>query len=153
MHNSWSGSCLVHCPLIFNVTCPCRCGTGMTERSRAQAGSDGVCWSCPTCKTTKSIRAGSFFSKSKLTLKQWMIGVLWWSREYPVSMFYEEAEVSEHPAIDIYQWLRQVCSTTLQQTPIVLGGTGVIVQIDESQFRHKPKVRKKYCMLMYQINY
>ena len=28
----------------------------MIEHKRAQAGSDGVCWSCPRCKTTKSIR-------------------------------------------------------------------------------------------------
>ena len=27
------------------------------------------------------------------------------------------------------------------QTPIILGGSGVVVEIDESLFRHKPKVR------------
>ena len=40
----------------------------------------------------------------------------------------------------MYRWLREVCSTKLLQTPIVLGGRGVIVQIDESLFRHKVKV-------------
>ena len=25
-----------------------------------------------------------FFYKSKITLKQWFIAILWWSREYPV---------------------------------------------------------------------
>ena len=45
-------------------------------------------------------------------------------------------------AIDIYQWLREVCSTKLLSSPIVLGGPGVVVQIDESLFRHKPKVNK-----------
>ena len=33
-----------------------------------------------------------------------------------------------------------VCSTKSLQLPITLGGPGVIVQIDESQFKHKPKV-------------
>jgi hypothetical protein len=33
-----------------------------------------------------------------------------------------------------------VCSTKLLQTPIVLGGRGIVVQIDESLFRHKVKV-------------
>ena len=46
-----------------------------------------------------------------------------------------------HCSIDIYQWLREVCSNKLLQSPIILGGPGVVVQIDESQFRHKPKVK------------
>jgi len=53
----------------------------------------------------------------------------------------EEAEVDRHTAIDIYQWLREVCSTKLLSNPIILGGPGVVVQIDESLFRHKPKVK------------
>ena len=112
----------------------------MHERTRAQAGSDGICWYCTTCKTTKSIRYNSFFSKSKLTLQQWFIAILWWSREYPVTEMAMEAEIRQATACDIYQWLREVCSTNLLATPIQLGGPGVIVQIDESLFRHKPKV-------------
>ena len=52
-----------------------RCRGNMNQRARAQAGSDGVCWYCPSCKTTKSIRDGSFFSKSKLTLQKWMLAI------------------------------------------------------------------------------
>ena len=53
----------------------------------------------------------------------------------------EEAEVQEKIAIDVYQWLREVCSTRLiTDGPIVLGGPGSTVQIDESLFQHKPKV-------------
>ena len=112
----------------------------MRERPRAQAGTDGISWWCPTCKTTKSIRAGNFFSKSKLSLQKWMVAILWWSREYPVTLMAQEAEIGENTACDIYQWLREVCSTELLGTPIILGGPGVIVHIDESQFKHKPKV-------------
>ena len=53
-------------------------------------------------------------------------------------------EISRPAAIDAYQWLREVCSTTLLQTPIMLGGAGCIVQIDESLFQHKPKVDEKF---------
>ena len=73
----------------------------MVERKRIQAESDGVCWSFPRCKTTKSIQHGSFLSKSKLSPHQWMIGLLWWAKEYPVTAFAEEAGISGHTAVDI----------------------------------------------------
>ena len=64
----------------------------------------------------------------------------WLSREYPVTDAAKIAEVDVNTAVDVYRWLREVCSTKLLQTPIVLGGPGIVVQINESQFRHKPKV-------------
>ena len=112
----------------------------MRERKRCDI-TDGVCWYCSTCKTTKSIRESSFFEKSRLSLQKWMLVMYWWARQYPVSDCKDEAEIAEHTAIDMYQWLREVCSTRLlRDPPIVLGGEGVIVEIDESLFRHKPKV-------------
>ena len=80
----------------------------MAERVRPQAGSDGIsyAWWCRTCKTTKSVRKGSFFSKSKLTLQKWLIAILWWTRQYPVTQMTIEAEIGEDTACDIYQWLR-----------------------------------------------
>ena len=119
----------------------------MTERRRSSAGSDGVCWNCPQCKTTRSIRYDSFFSKSKITLKQWLIAIFWWSREYPVTDMAMETEIRAATGCDIYQWLREVCSTNLIARPIRLGGPGVIVQIDESLFRHKPKVNAIHPLL------
>ena len=62
-------------------------------------------------------------------------------REYPVTDAAEEARVGRDTAIDAYQWFREVCSTELLQNPIRLGGPGKVVQIDESLFRHKPKVK------------
>ena len=51
-----------------------------------------------------------------------------------------DCKIDMRTGIDIYQWLREVYTTKLLQTPIVLGGAGVVVQVDESLFRHKPKV-------------
>ena len=64
-----------------------------------------------------------------------------WARQYPVGDAVQEADVSNRTAIDVYQWLREVCSTTLLAQPIILGGTVHAVQIDESLFWHKPKVK------------
>ena len=50
------------------------------------------------------------------------------------------ADVSRGTAIDVCQWLREVCTTRILQVLIVLGGLGRVVQIDKSLFRHKPKI-------------
>ena len=66
-----------------------------------------------------------------------------WAREYPVTDAAEEAEISSRVAVDIYQWLWEVCTNKLLQAPTMLGGPGVVVQIDEYLFKHKPKVGRK----------
>ena len=111
----------------------------MAERPRNDV-SDGFSWWCRQCTGRKSIRDGSFFSKSHLSLQKWFLLMYWWAREFPVTNTAKEAEVDKNAAVDVYRWLREVCSTKLLQTPIVLGGPGIVVQIDGSQFRHKPKV-------------
>ena len=62
----------------------------------------------------------------------------YWAREvYPVGDAAEEAETQQKTAIDVYQWLREVCTTRLITTgPIVLRGPGIVVQINESLFWH-----------------
>ena len=98
-------------------------------------------WRCGTCNCRSSIRSGSFFTRSKLRLQKWLMLMHFWSRQNPVVDASESAQVSPNTAVDVYQWLREVCSTCLiNDGPVVLSGPGVIVQIDESLFRHKPKV-------------
>ena len=63
-----------------------------------------------------------------------------WAWEFPVTSTDQLAEVEKKTAIDVYQWLREVCSAKLVNTLCILGGPGITVQIDESLFRHKPKV-------------
>ena len=58
----------------------------------------------------------------------------------PVTQAAKQAKVSENRTIDIYQYLRDVCSSKLLAAPIVLGGPGIVVQIDESLFVHTQKV-------------
>ncbi|KAL5459762.1 hypothetical protein EMCRGX_G033133 [Ephydatia muelleri] len=70
-----------------------------------------------------------------------MILIWFWSKDAPVTSAATDADVNNHTSTNCYQWLREVCSTTLiNNGPFILGGPGVIVQVDESLFRHKPKV-------------
>jgi hypothetical protein len=111
----------------------------MEERPRKDV-SDKFSWWCRTCKGRTTIRKGSFFEKSKLTLQKWLLLIHFWSRQLPVTDAVLQLEIHKETAINVYQWLREICSTKLISIPIVLGGPGKVVQIDESLFRHKPKV-------------
>ena len=119
------------------------CSTTMREGRRSDV-SDGIVWRCPQCKRTKSIREGSFFSKSRLPLEKWLLLIHYWSQEFPVKHAAYDADIDKNTACNVYRWLREVCSTKLLQMPIILGGPGVIVQIDESVFQHKVKVQIIY---------
>ena len=117
------------------------CNIPMRQGTRKDI-TDGLVWRCSQCKTTKSIREGSFFSKSRLSLQKWLLLIHFWMKEYPVKDAASDVEVDKNTAIDVYRRLREVCSTKLLATPIILGGPGVIVQVDESLYRHKPKVMR-----------
>ena len=53
------------------------------------------------------------------------------ARECPVTDAISDCKkIDIRTGIDTYQWLHEVCTTKLLQTPIVLGGAGAVVQID-----------------------
>ena len=53
------------------------------------------------------------------------------ARECPVTDAISDCKkIDIRTGIDIYQWLHEVCTIKLLQTPIVLGGAGAVVQID-----------------------
>lgn len=119
----------------------CPCGAMMELQKRSDV-SDGCRWRCPDCRKAISIRKGSFFEKSKITLQKWLLLMHWWAKQYPVKDAADETEVSLHTAIQVYSWMRDVCSYRLctLDPQIKLGGAGKIVAIDESLFSHKQKV-------------
>ena len=91
------------------------------------------------CKTTMGRRGGSFLEKSKLPLDKWLHVIYLWSMSTPVTSACTQVGISRVTGVDIYNFLREVCSTALLRQPVLLGGPGRIVQIDESLFCHKCK--------------
>ena len=86
-----------------------------------------------TVKRQSAFKTGA---KSKITLQKCLLRMHWWSPQY---------SVKDATAIQIYAWLRDVCSYRLCtiDPPKTLGGQGAVVAIDESLFSHKPKVVMK----------
>ena len=81
----------------------CACGTAMELQDRNDI-SDGCRWHCPYCNKRITIRDGSYFEKSKLTLQNWLILIYWWARQYLVTDAAEEAEVTKATAIQVVKY-------------------------------------------------
>ena len=88
--------------LANNINCA-QCGVAMVLSYRADI-SDGCRWRCPQCRKCVTIRKGSFFEKSRLSLQKWLLLMHWWAKEYPVTDAAQEIEVDESTAIQVYQW-------------------------------------------------
>ena len=58
----------------------------------------------PNCRKCVNLREGTFFEKSKLTLRQWVVLMYWWVHQYPVGDAAQEAEVEKKSAIQSYQY-------------------------------------------------
>ena len=70
--------------LASNMVCS-NCGTAMAPRQKSDV-SNGCCiFCCCSCKTTKSLRAGSFISKSESSLQQRLVLLYWWVCKYLMS--------------------------------------------------------------------
>ena len=134
------------CLLAQSATCSA-CGTAMCWQKCSKL-SDGYLWRCPrsACRKKLSIRAGSFFSKSHLSLQTRLKLIYFWATDEPVTKVHQQLdqkECSTKTAIDVFNFLREVCSQHLIALgDIQLGGPGAIVQIDESLFNHKPKYQR-----------
>ena len=96
---------------------------------------------CNQCGLLKSLRTGSFFEGSKLSLQR-HVQFLWkWTQRDSLTAMFFEGIASRKILIKMARKCREMAWQALILHPIPrLGGPGVIVQIDESKFNHKSKV-------------
>ena len=62
-----------------------------------------------------------------------------WALDTPMSTTCQAVGISAKTTIYYFNLIREVCSQKLCSTLVQLGRPGVVVQIDESLFTHKPK--------------
>ena len=121
----------------------CVCGTPMVlkERSGIQ---DGHSWRCSNkdCRKWRSIRYGSFFEGSHISVIKWVQAIFLWSIDEPNKKIETLTGISLHTIVHMLTAIRSVCSNSLQANPVLLGGAGIIVEIDESMFGHKQKYHR-----------
>jgi hypothetical protein len=101
---------------------------------------DGKRWKCSKyCNCSKSIREGSIFFKSKLPLQKLLVLIWHWCMGDNNFQAVQKFGLSQTTVVDWFNILREVCSSDLLTMDIRIGGPGIIVEMDESNLKKKPK--------------
>ena len=94
------------------------------------------------CRKRRSIRAGSFFEDSKISLGQWLNIIYLWSIDVSNKQRSLITGFSLRTIATTLAKIRQICSLKILHGNIKQGGRGKTVEIDESMFEHKRKYNR-----------
>lgn len=96
------------------------------------------------CRFRKSIRHNSWFAGSHLKLEQIVKLTYYWVNKLPQEFVQRELRIgSRKTLIEWYNFAREVCVKIIQRESEIIGGNGVVVEIDETIFRHKKYNKNK----------
>ena len=105
-------------------------------RKDSSFSTDQCCWRCShkTCGKKVSIRQGSWFSNSNLTLETIGLLTYFWVYRTEQEFVKHELGISHTTIVDWYNFSREVCISILENFSQKIGGPGKIIEIDESKF-------------------
>lgn len=116
-----------------------RCERDLTPMrlEKYKAAKDHWCWRCPreNCRARISVRDGSFFANSNLSLRKLMKIVVNFMAESPARGTALRIRLTRKTVGEIYKKIRRAFSNDLVTTPIVFN-TGYEYEADELYFRH-----------------
>ena len=87
-----------------------------------------------SCRRMKSIRDGSWFSGSHLSLEKILEITYLWCEDLPQHTIMKWCQVAEHTIVDWCCFCREVCIVFEADHFEKIGGPGCTVEIDESKF-------------------
>ena len=93
---------------------------------------DGFCFKCLRCKRRFSIRQGSFFSRSNLSIYQIMCLVTLFANRISMTETSVRLNISAKTVIEWFDFFRRVCVVSRDPEGSTLETPGVRVEIDES---------------------
>ena len=111
--------------------------------NKRESGIDDYRWQCSGCKKQRSVREGSFFSRSHLPLESIIIIMYGFARDFPQNIIAIEAGgLSGNTVVDWMSFCRDVCEQWLEDNSVEIGGLDEngepkVVEIDESKFFHR----------------
>lgn len=95
------------------------------------------------CKFEVSIRTGTFFSKSHLTLAEIAKFICCWCQNMSLTTICNETRISGRTAVDFGSLCREVVYLELVRNSKAIDGPGKTVEIDESKFGKRKYNRGK----------
>ncbi|CAL4169371.1 unnamed protein product, partial [Meganyctiphanes norvegica] len=112
-----------------------------TKNAKTKDGYDWKCRNndCMRYKSGKSIRQGSFFAKSRISLPKWFDIMYLWSKHVGAKSTSEQVSITCATIVDCYSFFREVCEVYFKTNPIQLGGPGIIIEIDVFCLSEKSK--------------
>lgn len=143
---------LRHHKLLGKFAGPCiNCQGGYLSQRRDKSYKDGVIFACSKrgdpnkrCYCKLSIRCNSWFAKSHLSLKDIVKLTYYWVHDTANFRTKYELHIgSDHTIVDWYNFCREVCVEVLIKDSELIGGPGIVVEIDESKFGKRKYNRGK----------
>ena len=120
--------------------CSCPMCAGEMSLMRCEDRLDGLKWECrkqvngKRHKAELSMRKGSWFEKSKMTLEEILKLTYWWCQGLDQAQIKHEVGLAESTGVDWDSFCCKVCEIALLENGDKLGGKGKVIQLDESKF-------------------
>jgi hypothetical protein len=86
------------------------------------------------------MRSGSWFHRHNLTLEQILCITYFWIYKVDQEFVKHELSISNQTIVDWYNYCHEVCVSILEKASELIGGQGVVVEIDESKFGKRVKL-------------
>ena len=91
---------------------------------------------CPkkTCRKEISIKKNSFFSTHRMKCSTILLIAYLWLKKMPITSIVSTCEAGSSQVSSIVKKIREMISGSLEQDDAMIGGEGIIVEIDEAKF-------------------
>ena len=123
--------------ILHNPRICANCIRPMTLNLRPTKGDR---WRCSVrgCRREIGLRKNTWLEYSNLPYRTIVLFLYGWSKEMTSVLFCEhELGIRKTTVIDWNNFLREVCAAELLAHPVVIGGPGRVVEVDEALFSHR----------------
>uniref|UniRef100_A0A5S6QPC0 ISXO2-like transposase domain-containing protein n=1 Tax=Trichuris muris TaxID=70415 RepID=A0A5S6QPC0_TRIMR len=113
------------------------CARGRAMKHCERKGRHRPRWRCQKagCGEEIPVRRGTWFYGEKLEVKKALVLIYSWSRGYTRKAFCSrELGMSGNCAVGLQKRMREVTAEWLLRNPLVIGGPGLTVEVDETAF-------------------
>lgn len=121
---------------VINKSPKCNCGSLMSF-VKSEESIDKYRLICRFCDRRRSIRSSTWLFKCRLSLERIFKFVSLWSDFIESSVICKYLKISNQTCVNLNKLCYDVVDQAINSCPEPIGGSGCIVEIDESKFGHR----------------